>query len=92
VIAPFFAMPARNRNQSPEVDYLCLDGMILARSLDRSNGKVSYSLAKLDDEDWSWYASYEPGGALEPPPIADDRWTPIDEDRADAIMADAGVR
>jgi hypothetical protein len=80
--------PRSCQGQIVERSYLTLDNEIIERSHDRSDGATGYRLAATVGDKWTWYESREPGGAIEPPPIPDDRWRLISADRVALIVAD----
>ena len=81
-----FQVPPECQGQIVEVAYMCAGDVILMRTTDRSDGSVSYQIAEIEADDWSWYETYEQANGS--PPIADDRWQPIDARRVAAIRDD----
>ena len=80
--------PRSLQGQTVEISYLALDGEIVERTHDRHDGTTSYRIASVEDGEWTWYASYEPSGTIEPPPIPGDRWRGISADRVESMIAD----
>lgn len=67
---------------------MCAGESIVKRRTDRSDGSVSYEIADVEGDDWSWYEGYEQANGE--PRIADDDWRPISAERVAAIVEEWG--
>lgn len=79
-----FHVPPVCQGQIVEVAYACAGEHMLRRTHDRSDGSISYEIAEIGPDDWSWYETYEQANGE--PPLSG--WESISADKAAKIIDD----